>query len=73
MSFGKEFCLCLNETQFISLSVVLDVVINLPLLPLSDSSSLIIYMCISVLDSVTILEIIKPGSVATGNGTNVAI
>ena len=72
MSFGKEFCLCLNETQFILPSVILDVIINLPLPPLSDFF-FTYHLHVLELDSVTTLKIVEPGSVTTGNGTNVAI
>ena len=36
VSFSKEFCLCLNEAQFISPCVILYIIVNLPLPPLSD-------------------------------------
>ena len=36
VSFGEKFCLCLNETQFIFPCVILYIIVNLPLPPLSD-------------------------------------
>jgi hypothetical protein len=74
VSFGENFCLCLYKTQFIPSSVVLDIVIDFSLPPLSDFFlAYHLHVHFLVLDSVTTLEIVILGSVTTGNGTNVAI
>ena len=74
MSFGENFCLCLYETQFILSSVVLDIIIDLSLPPFYDlllAYHLHVYFLI--LDFITTIEIVVPGSVTTDNETNVAI
>ena len=74
MSFSEKFCLFLYETQFIPSSIVLDIVIDLSFPPLSDFFlTHHLHVHFLVLDLVTTVKIVVPGSVTTGNGTNVVI